>query len=1051
MSAGETIPELPDELADRAAERLLGVVGAERDAELAALIATHPAHAAGLRRLHTDLGAAARLLDGTYPDRDEPMATHIDGCRVIRRLGEGAFGIVYLCSQERPVVRRVAIKVLRPGAGDQSTLRRFSAERQVLATLNHPSITQVFDAGEMPDGRPYFVMEYVDGTTLRRHCDERSLSCRERLQLIVALCRGVAHAHTRGIVHRDLKPGNVLVVDTEAGPMPKIIDFGIAKALFASAHGDGPRTDAGRVIGTPGYMSPEQAAGAANEVDGRADVFSLGVMLYELLVRQLPWAQGAAATDTEPVRPSLRITSSTDREIAPARQLAAELRGDLDWITLKALARARDDRYATANALADDIERHLRGEPVSVGPPSPTYRLRKFVRRNRTLVVALGAACTLLLAVLAVAMSYGRSARAEIADAQGEAAANLATATEVVDRLLARANDVRTREAPRSDAARQALLQDALSFYEGFARDRPSDPRLRVGRCRALVSLSHVHWLLGEATRAERAADEAREEAEQLHTADPDDVAYRALLGEALGRQGAALSLARDNTAAQPRFAAAAQHFAVCAERSPELHGRAHATAVRNAAETLPVAHADHESGLRECLRLLEALRRTHPDVSHWSDDYTQACVSLGRCLCARLRFADADALLARTEAELPMVTTDRGRLTSELRQLQATIAWESGERELAMRRMQAALAAATAWQAEQPQRIMAQEAVIGALGWLAMAHGRFDDFEASTAHYRWAVAAAEAMVQRSTDSPRAALGLVRTLWRHAHVLYDRARQVDLGEASTCIARAIVVQDAVAVSDTLSLVPRWQLLALQALIAASRGDAAAAGYWREVDAVLPDDCDLGGQLDFLVGAQTGLAREHWRAGEPAAAARRLATARRCIERNEGHSDKRMVEVGWLEARLAAGRGDHAECAAIARRIQAARGTWFGVRRAADCLHLAWRCAVAASDDAESDYAGLAAELYGRVVKTLEPDVARHPDDPWFVLPWSDACVRSAELLAAAGETTKAIELLANALPRLEAVREAAQRDMWDEDVLRDGRALQVRLAASQPR
>jgi serine/threonine protein kinase len=248
--------DLPAGLADELAEQLLDA-GPEHEKVLARLVARHPQHERALRMLLAQLHGAERLLADAWPDDAPASATQIGGHRVIRQLGEGAFGIVYLCAQQQPVVRNVAIKVLRPGAGDEQTLRRFAAERQLLASLNHPTITQVYDAGTLPDGRPFFVMEYVEGTTFRRYCEDRALPCRERLRLFAELCRGVAHAHARGIVHRDLKPGNVLVVDTEQGPVPKIIDFGIAKALVAVESGDdGPRTDTGRVIGTPGYMSP---------------------------------------------------------------------------------------------------------------------------------------------------------------------------------------------------------------------------------------------------------------------------------------------------------------------------------------------------------------------------------------------------------------------------------------------------------------------------------------------------------------------------------------------------------------------------------------------------------------------------------------------------------------------------------------------------------------------------------------------------------------------------------------------------------------------------
>ncbi|MEO6594137.1 MAG: serine/threonine-protein kinase [Planctomycetota bacterium] len=1055
MPDGDPSLDLPDDLADRAAEQLMGVAGPERASVLAALVAAFPKHADGLHRLQAELLGAARLLAGTYPGTPAETATHIGGHRIIRRLGEGAFGIVFLCAQERPVVRHVAIKVLRPGAGDEKTLRRFGAERQLLASLNHPSITQVFDAGELPDGRPFFVMEYVDGPTLRRYCEERALPCRDRLQLFVALCRGVAHAHARGIVHRDLKPGNVLVVDTETGPLPKIIDFGIAKALFASEGGEGPRTDAGRVIGTPGYMSPEQASGRIHEVDGRADVFALGVMLYELLTWQLPWAHGAAATDTEPVRPSAKITSSTTAGTGSPptqrRQLIAELRGDLDWITLKALARERDDRYPTPVALAEDLERHLRGEPVSVGPPSVTYRLRKYVRRNRALVGSLGGAAVLLFAGLLIALSYGKAAQAEVEDAKTAAAASFADATAAANRLVASANDVHLREAPQGDVARKAVLEAAQALFDRLLRDEPSDTKVRAGRCDALLSISQVHWLLGDTVRAGRAADEAYAEAEVLVAAAPESTVLRGLLGNALRAQGSALSLARNNEQAHPKFVAAAAHLAACAAEAPAKYARSHLAALRNAAVTLdPYKVKEAVAGQRQCLQLLAGLRADHPELAELTDDYVRGCLGLAAQLIRLRELDEADEILGKAVVELPLVTADRGCLTTELHDLQGNVAWQRKDRPAAIERYQATVAAASAWHLEQPQRLLAQEALAGALSSLAAVQGYSGNFEEASALYRRSIAITETMVQQFAGNPRPAVALGAKLVHFAQVLLDRARRIDLDEAAANVARAIAIDETTPPDAVTSRSARWRLLALQATIADARGDAEAAGFWQQVQAVLPLDqrAQFGVEQDCLVEAQTGLARAHFLAGRNDAAATWLAEARQRIEANKPTSDKRMVEVGWLEARVAAQRGDHVEIAAIADRIRAARNTWFGTRRVGDCLHLAWRCAVAAGDDAASEYAERATECYGRVMRTLAEDVAKDPNDPWFVLPWASSCVRAAELAAASGNAAKARELLDEALPILEGVRAASQSDLWDEDVVRDGLALQAKLGSA---
>jgi serine/threonine protein kinase len=279
---------LPTAVLDAAMSRLVGVLGTERGATLAELVAAHPHHRDGLQSLCAALAAAESVLARAFtPDGDGALPL-IDGYEVLGRLGEGAFGIVYLCEQRQPIRRRVAVKVLRPGAGDRGTLARFDAERHFLARLHHPAIAQIFDAGLLADGRPWFVMEHVPGVPLTQYCDRAQLPVEARLVLFARLCQGVQHAHEQGIVHRDLKPANVLVVEVDGEPQPKIIDFGIARALELPDPGTPRRTETGRVVGTPGYMSPEQAAGSLAEIDARSDLFSLGVVLYELLTGEMP-------------------------------------------------------------------------------------------------------------------------------------------------------------------------------------------------------------------------------------------------------------------------------------------------------------------------------------------------------------------------------------------------------------------------------------------------------------------------------------------------------------------------------------------------------------------------------------------------------------------------------------------------------------------------------------------------------------------------------------------------------------------------------------------
>ena len=320
--------------------------------------------------------------------------------RIGESIGEGGFGTVYLAEQTEPIRRRVALKVIKLGMDTKEIIRRFERERQALAIMDHPGIAKVYDAGATDDGRPYFVMEYVDGVAITEHCDVKRLDVAARLELFLDVCEAIQHAHHKGMVHRDVKPSNVLVVAQDDGrPQPKVIDFGIAKAMDPSLAEKSVHTLAGEILGTPSYMSPEQALGDPKDVDTRTDIYSLGVLLYELMTGVLPVdtksleARGARETviqSKEPLKPSTQLRLLADeaaplaekRGVRPAA-LVRRLRGDLDWVTMKALEHDRSRRYTTASELAADIRRLLRDEPVLAGPPSRAHRLRKFVRRYR--------------------------------------------------------------------------------------------------------------------------------------------------------------------------------------------------------------------------------------------------------------------------------------------------------------------------------------------------------------------------------------------------------------------------------------------------------------------------------------------------------------------------------------------------------------------------------------------------------------------------------------------------------------------------------------------
>jgi eukaryotic-like serine/threonine-protein kinase len=358
------------------------------------------------------------LLDGE-PDADDSLTgvadptllarsrVRIGRYRLLHRIGEGGCGVVYLAEQEEPVRRQVALKIIRLGMDTETVIARFELERQALAMMDHPHIARVLDAGATEKGRPYFVMERVQGVKITEYCDQHRLATPQRLALFVSVCQAIQHAHQKGIIHRDIKPSNILVEHMDGGPMPKVIDFGIAKAIDASPVDDPLLTLNVQMVGTPAYMSPEQAEPGRGGVDTRSDIYSLGVVLHELLTGRTPFdgkqladagpeAMRRTLREREPLRPSALLAALPPEELRamaalrradPARLLAC-VRGDLDCIVLNTLEKDRARRYETVNGLAMDIRRHLKNEPVNARPPSRVYRLQKLVRRNQAVFVA---------------------------------------------------------------------------------------------------------------------------------------------------------------------------------------------------------------------------------------------------------------------------------------------------------------------------------------------------------------------------------------------------------------------------------------------------------------------------------------------------------------------------------------------------------------------------------------------------------------------------------------------------------------------------------------
>jgi serine/threonine protein kinase/Tfp pilus assembly protein PilF len=435
----------------------------------------------------------------TSPESRSPPPEHIGPYRILGLLGEGGMGMVYEAAETGPVRRRVALKIVRAGLNSREVLARFALERQALALMNHEGIAKVFHAGETEAGEPYFAMELVHGLSITEYCDSQRLTARQRLELFITVCHAVQHAHQKGVIHRDLKPSNILVTEQDGAPRAKVIDFGIAKALSPQLTDSTLVSRLGEPLGTAMYMSPEQADSSGLDVDTRTDIYSLGVILFELLVGEPPMApQGEAlhifmarlaSRRTDPPMPSSRlVTTGTQGDaVAFARHtdpesLRRQLRGDLDWIVVKALDPDRARRYDSATALAADIARHLANEPVAARAPSTRYRVQKFIQRHRVAVpvtalalIAIAASASLAVAGMLRAQRAERTARYEAASARsvtdflvelfrapapGEIVGDQLTARQLLDRGARRA----TR-----DLAKQPMLQGRIQHTIGTA------------------------------------------------------------------------------------------------------------------------------------------------------------------------------------------------------------------------------------------------------------------------------------------------------------------------------------------------------------------------------------------------------------------------------------------------------------------------------------------------------------------------------------------------------------------------------------------------------
>ncbi len=560
--------------------------------------------------------------------------------KLMEQIGEGGMGIVYVAEQSQPVRRKVALKVIKPGMDTRQVIARFEAERQALAMMDHPNIAKIFDGGVTSTpceggvrggGRPYFVMELVRGLPITEYCDEERLTVQERLELFVLVCRAVQHAHQKGIIHRDLKPSNILVTLHDGVPVPKVIDFGVAKAIGQSLTEKTVYTAFTQLVGTPLYMSPEQVELSGLDIDTRSDIYSLGVLLYELLTGTTPFDPEAlrlAAFDEmrriiredEPQKPSMRLstlgetlTTTSMKRSSDPRRLNRAVRGELDWIAMMALEKDRSRRYETANDFASDVMRYLTDQPVEACPPSVLYRFKKFGRRHKLALVT----SSLVVAALVAGTAVSTWQAVEANRAHRRAEENFDLARKAVEDTV-----TKVAEAPRLKEAdfhelRRELLASAVPFYEEFVRRQSNDPKLDAMRGRAYQRLAIIRAEMGEVEPAIRDFEAMRAIFARLVEAHPEESKYRHRLAVSHNDLGQQLARVGKRPEAEVEYLAARKVAEALAAEFPKIReyrenlSRSHTNLGKVLASMGKRTEAEME--VRASLKLQEALAAEFP------------------------------------------------------------------------------------------------------------------------------------------------------------------------------------------------------------------------------------------------------------------------------------------------------------------------------------------------------------------------------------------------------------------------------------------------------
>jgi serine/threonine protein kinase/tetratricopeptide (TPR) repeat protein len=656
----------------------------------------------GLLRAHEQSGDLLDLpekppLTTDLPGHERP-GTLLGPYKLLEPIGEGGMGTVWMAEQTEPIQRRVAVKVVKEGMDSRQVLARFEAERQALALMEHPNIAKVLDAGQTPSGRPYFVMELVKGQPITKYCDEKRLAVRERLELFADVCRAVQHAHQKGIIHRDLKPSNVLVAPYDGRPVVKVIDFGVAKATGQRLTDKTLFTGFGPLVGTPEYMSPEQAEVNNQDIDTRSDIYSLSVILYELLTGTTPLTRKRlkevallevlrVIREEEPPRPSTRLSESKDslatisaqRQTEPGK-LTKLVRGELDWMVMKALEKDRNRRYETANGFAMDVQRYLADEPVLACPPSAWYRLRKFLRRNKGTVIAVSLMALLLMAGivgttmgLVWALAEKRQAVQERDDkeaARQEALLALNTMTdEVVEELLG-------TQVQLTDKHR-AFMRKVLEYHAAFAAAKADDPEGRRIRAGGFFRVGRIRFFLGELPEAETPYRQALALQKQLAEEFPDRLDFRHDLGHShryLGMLQASLNRTKE---AEEEYNEAIRIGKQLTAESNQAQFRADLAIWINNLASLLMIDADRlaeaEKLHRDSLAISEQLVREFPDVAEYHHGVMADYSNLGSILTSANRPKEAEEI-CRKAVDFHRKGTAKFRDRPEFRQDLATV-----------------------------------------------------------------------------------------------------------------------------------------------------------------------------------------------------------------------------------------------------------------------------------------------------------------------------------------------------------------------------------------